>query len=209
MSLLDFSEFPYPIKYKMESNQVDFIQIYSALKNPFMDFKDSTDSKDSVDLKIVENLVSLKYEQVYRAISRFEECRESIGISSIMTKSSYTKKQIFLELPLERQFAGEAPNYRSILTLPETAYLDDFDANVHNMTAKFVFLHNNGNLYYVYKNMTRKTMFVNILEDYEDYLKRKGIECGFKDEEEDADDDKEPVVFPPRVSIDSISISIE
>jgi hypothetical protein len=114
-----------------------------------------------------------------------------------------------LELPLERQFAGEAPNYRSILTLPETAYLDDFDANVHNMTAKFVFLHNNGNLYYVYKNMTRKTMFVNILEDYEDYLKRKGIECGFKDEEEDAGDDKEPVVFPPRVSIDSISISIE
>jgi hypothetical protein len=102
-----------------------------------------------------ENSKQLDLEIVNRAVALFEEIREIHGVIV------YSKKTIYLDLPLERQFACESPDYREILTVPQS-YILDYSCS---RLSKFVYLHENGNIYYVYDN--ENSMWVDLLYEHE------------------------------------------
>ena len=113
--------------------------------------------------KKVQELLSLSFSKLFQAISLYEQVRSTHG-----HHCSGEKNILLLDMPLERQFACQAPDYRSICT-PESAYLDTF--NISNGHVKFIYLHSNGSLYAVYKTPT--SIHVDLMQDLDDYLAEK------------------------------------
>lgn len=113
--------------------------------------------------KKVQELLSLSFSKLFQAISLYEQVRSTHG-----HEINGKKKILLLDMPLERQFACQAPDYRSICT-PDSAYLDTF--NISNGHVKFIYLHSNGSLYAVYKTPT--SIHVDLMQDLDDYLAEK------------------------------------
>jgi hypothetical protein len=90
---------------------------------------------------------------VNKAVALFEEIREKHGAML------HSEKMIILDLPLEREFACKAPDYKKILTVPQS-YIVDYSCSGYS---KFAYLHENGRIYYVYKN--DNSMWVNLLQE--------------------------------------------
>jgi len=102
-----------------------------------------------------ENSKKLDLAIANRAVALFEEIRETHGVII------YSKKTIRLDLPLERQYACESPDYRTLLTVPQS-YILEYSSPRYS---KFIYLHENGNIYHVYEN--ENSMWVDLLYEFE------------------------------------------
>jgi hypothetical protein len=96
---------------------------------------------------------------VEKAIALYYAVCERYGVECTY-RDGVRKRAITLSMPIERSFAVESPNYNEIL-VPESAYVEY--VNPENGSAKFVYLHSDGNLYSVYKS--KKSMFVNLMSN--------------------------------------------
>ena len=107
-----------------------------------------------------EEILHLTFSELYSAISLYEETREKYG--------GERKKIILFDMPLERQYACDAPDYRK-LCHPCSAYLEYF--NESNGNVKYIFLDDrSNNLYSVYK--TPESIHVNSLESFDEFISR-------------------------------------